>query len=123
MQLFTAGAGRFHQAPFPDGPNVEVLLDDDADGRRLSAAHVMIAPGAAMPDHDHGESEALIVPLAGELVISDDKQKLEIRAGVVVHLDRGERVRVDNHSEHPASLIAVFAPAAFIGAFADWPTI
>ncbi|MGH3570557.1 MAG: hypothetical protein ACRDS0_40700 [Pseudonocardiaceae bacterium] len=36
---------------------------------RLAAAHVTIPPGGGMPEHTHGESTALVIPLAGELLI------------------------------------------------------
>ena len=75
-----------------------------------------------MPEHEHGESEALVVPLAGELLVSSGDQQEEAAPGVVVLLVRGERVRLDNQTGDPTSLLAVFAPGSFVRALATWPT-
>lgn len=61
MRINESGGGPVHLAPFPDGPSVEVLVDDGVEGRQLASAKVTLAPGAAMPEHDHGESEALVI--------------------------------------------------------------
>lgn len=66
MQISEYGTGPHHRAPFPDGPVVEILTDTGAGHRQLAAVRVEIPAGGSMPEHDHGESETLVVPLEGE---------------------------------------------------------
>ncbi len=121
MQIVAIGSGPLHQAPFSTGPAAEILVDERPETGQLAAAHVVLPAGGAMPEHEHGESEALVVPLAGELVISSGNQHEKITPGVVGRLARGERVRLENQSSDPVSLLAVFAPGHFLPALASWP--
>lgn len=121
MQIVATGSGPVHQAPFPSGPAAEILIDERPGTGRLAAAHVVLPPGGGMPEHEHGESEALVVPLTGELVIVSGDQQEKVAPGVVVLLARGERVRLANDTSAPVSLLAVFAPASFVRALSSWP--
>ena len=39
-------------APFPNGPNVEILVGEPAaDGGNLAAVHILLPPGTQMPTH------------------------------------------------------------------------
>lgn len=122
MGVVTAGTGPLHQAPLPAGPTAEVLIDQDSGGGQLAAAQVVIPPGGGMPEHDHGDSAALIVPLAGELVISSGSQQEKVMPGIMVLLERGERVHLANQGDEPVILLAVFAPGGFAQTLAGWPT-
>ena len=122
MRMVAAGAGPVHQAPFPHGPAAEVLIDDRAGGGRLGAAYVTIPPGGRMPEHAHVESTALVVPLAGELLITSGEHEERVTSGVVL-LDQGERVRLTNATDQPVSLLAMFAPAGFVRALSGWPVM
>ena len=121
MRVLPIGAGTVRQAPFPDGPAAEVLVDEQVGGGQLAAAHVTIPPGGAMPDHAHGESTALVVPLTGELLIASGQHQEQVTQGVVVLLDHRERVRLANETNEPVTLLAVFAPAGFVRALSSWP--
>lgn len=122
MRVFPTGSGPVHQAPFPDGPSAEVLVDEESAGGQLAAAYVTIPAGGNMPEHTHGESTAVIVPFTGELLIRSGQHEEKVAPGVVVLLDQGERVSVSNETSQPVSMLGVFAPAGFIGALASWPT-
>ncbi len=121
MRINESGGGPVHLAPFPDGPSVEVLVDDGVEGRQLASAKVTLAPGAAMPEHDHGESEALVISIAGELVFSGADGEQRLTPGAVGHIARGERVRVENRSDQESSMMVVFTPPSFVRALMDWP--
>lgn len=112
MRINESGGGPVHLAPFPDGPSVEVLVDDGVEGRQLASAKVTIAPG---------ESEALVISIPGELVFSGADGEQRLTPGAVGHIARGERVRVENRSNQEASMIAVFTPSSFVRALMDWP--
>lgn len=120
MRINKSGEGPVHLA-FPDGPRIEVLVDDGVEGRQLASAKVTIAPGATMPEHDHGESEALVMSIAGVLVFSGADGEQRLTPGAVGHIARGERVRVENRSDSGGvSMIAVFTPPSFVRALMDW---
>ena len=122
MRVVATGIGPARQAPFPNGPLAEVLIDEHAGAGQLGVAHVTIPPGGGMPEHAHGESTVLIVPLAGELLIASGEHQEKVTPGVVVLLDHSERVRLANQTSEPVCLLAVFAPAGFVRALASWPT-
>ncbi len=109
MRVVRAETGPLRLAPVQTRPTAQVLIEADAGGGQLTATQVVIPPGGRMPEHDHGDSAALVVPLAGELVIASASQQEKVTAGVVVLLDRGERVRLTNPTGEPITLIAVFA--------------
>lgn len=121
MRVLTTGSGPVHQAPFPNGPTAQVLVDEQSASGQLAAAYVTIPAGGNMPEHAHGESTALVVPLTGELLIRSGQHEEIVAPGVVVLLDQGERVSLSNETSQPISMLGVFAPAGFIGAVASWP--
>lgn len=123
MRIVAVDAVPAHRAPFPNGPVAAVLVDEQAGAGRLAAAHVTIPPGSGMPEHAHGESTALVVPLTGELLIVSGDHEQTVRSGVVVLLDQGERVRLANLTGEPVTVLAVFAPAGFISALSSWPAL
>lgn len=122
MRVLTTGSGPVHQAPFPNGPTAQVLVDEQSASGQLAAAYVTIPAGGGMPEHAHGESTALVVPLTGELVIRSGQHEEKVATGVVVLLDQGERVSLSNQTSEPVSMLGLFVPAGFIRALNNWPT-
>jgi len=116
MRGLATGSGPVHQAPFPNGPTAQVLVDEQSARGQLAAAYVTIPARGTMPEHAHGESTALVVPLTGELLIRSGQHEGKVAPGVVVLLDQGERVSLSNETRQPVSMLAVFAPAGFIRA-------
>lgn len=121
MRIIGTGTGPFHQAPFRNGPAAEVLIDEQAGAGQLAAAQVTIPPGGGMPEHAHGESTTLVVPLTGELLIASGEHQEKVTQGVVVLLDYEERVSLTNQTSQPVTLLAVFAPAGFVRTLTNWP--
>jgi 3-phenylpropionate/trans-cinnamate dioxygenase ferredoxin subunit len=109
MRVVRAGTGPLHLAPVSARPMAQVLMGEDAGGGQLAATQVVIPARAGMSERDHGDSAALVVPLAGELVICSGSQQEKVTPGTVVLLDRGERVQLTNPTGEPVTLIAVFA--------------
>ncbi|MEZ5077564.1 MAG: cupin domain-containing protein [Solirubrobacterales bacterium] len=115
------GAGEQRRPGIPDGPLAEVLIGPDR-GLGVGAVQITVAPGAGMPVHDHGPSDALLIPLAGAVRLLDaDGRAFEAGAGTVVAIPRGERVRLENVGSEEARLVAVFSPADFVGDVQRWP--
>ncbi len=121
MQVFEYGSGSLHKAPMPNGPTVQLVVDAKDPERRMSAARVFIPAGCAMAQHDHGESEALVLGVEGTLFLVDDEAANELAPGTMIHIKRGDKVRVENRGSSPASMLAVFTPASFVDKLAGWP--
>ena len=67
-----------------------------------------------MPRHSHGESDAVIITLEGELVLVSSYGGVErLVAGMVATVAAHERISVGNHTAQPASMLVCFAPPAF----------
>lgn len=100
---------------------IEVLVEPGLSGiEHLAAVRMTIPPGAAMPRHDHGESEALLVPLAGELLLVGVDGRVErLAAGMLAVVAAHERISVENPGGEPATVLMCFAPATFVGALGD----
>lgn len=99
--------GALRQALTPAGPTVEALIDQTPEGGRLAVAEIVIPPGVGTREHDHGGSEALLVPLDGVLAVTSGTQRRDISSGMVVLLDRGERIQLSNQTIEPFTMIVV----------------
>lgn len=91
---------------------VRSLIDHAAEGGRMSVTEVDIPPGEELREHDHGGSEALLVPLAGVLAMVSGVQREDITTGMVALLDKGERVSLSNQTSEPFTMIVVFTSAS-----------
>jgi quercetin dioxygenase-like cupin family protein len=87
----------------------------------VAAARVTLPPGGGMPEHDHGESAALVAVQRGRIVMRAGGEERELEVGAVAAIDVGERVSLRNPGDEPASLLAVFTPAGFARTLAAWP--
>lgn len=129
--------GALQRALTPAGPTVEALIDQTPDGGRLAVTEIVIPPGVGMREHDHGGSEALLVPLDGVLAVTSGTQRRDISSGMVVLLGRGERVQLSNLTSEPFTMIVVFTsvfepptadrgtdvPGGVPGAVAQWVAV
>lgn len=109
------------RAPIPDGPTVATLTAADSSDQ-VAAIHVEIPVGGGMPEHDHGASEIILIPLSGSTEVRQDGQTRTLSAGMIAHIGVGERVRLVNPGPGPASLMVVASPPEFAGRLAKWPT-
>lgn len=123
VKRFEIGHGDRRQAPMPGGPSAEVLFGGEAD-ERLGAVHVVVPPGAALPAHEHGESESLLISLEGRALLSDAEQggaTVELEPGAMATIPVGHKVELRNEDGDPARLLAVFSPADFVTGVRAWP--
>lgn len=109
------------RAPIPGGPTAATLTPAGISGQ-IAAIHVEIPTGGGMPEHDHGASEILLIPLSGSTEIRHDGQGRTLSPGAVAHIARGERVSLANPGSGPVSLMVVAAPPDFARRLAAWPT-
>ena len=78
-----------------------------------AAIHLTVKGGARMPEHDHGESDSLLIPLTGRLILRGRATETQLECGMVAFVATGERVSVENPTTAPASMIVCFAPPTF----------
>ena len=120
MRIIEPGSGAVRAAPIEGGPRAEVLLGGESD--RLAAARVVLLPGGGMPEHDHGEWEALVVGQSGEVLLRSGEWEEILDEGKMALIGIGEKVSVENPSaSEQATLLAFFAPPEFVGTLGSWP--
>lgn len=102
---------------------IDVLVEPrSADMDQLAVVRVTIPAAATMPRHDHGKSEAVLIPLAGELLLSGPDGRVErLQVGTLATVSAHERVSVQNPGAQPASMLVCFAPPAFVEALRREP--
>lgn len=122
MHVAETGTVVRRQAPLPGGPNVGILIAPDVS-EQVAVAHVEIPPGGGMPEHDHGDSEIVLIPLAGSVELRHDGVSRTLTAGSAAHIATGERVALANTGTQPASLMVVASPPQFAESLASWPAV
>ena len=107
MRIIRAEGAELQRDLTPAAPTVEALIGQTSGGGRLDITEIVIPPGVGMREHDHGGSEALLVPLDGVLAVTSGTQRRDISSGMVVLLMRGERVQLSNLTSEPFTMIVV----------------
>lgn len=123
MLVSRIGTQPARSAPIPNGPRVEVLLDERGGEDRFSAASVELAPGAGMPEHSHGDSGVVLFVREGQVELSSGAEKQTLETGSIVRIRADERIGVRNPSADITRLLVVFSPPGFIGTFDNWPRV
>jgi hypothetical protein len=114
LRRFRTGERKLGRAPFPGGPGAEVLVGTEDDWP-MGVAHVVIPAGGGMPEHEHGSSAAMVLPLDQPVVMVDvnEPAELEARPGDVVTIPVADLVEVRNRGEADTTIAAVFNPPEF----------
>lgn len=125
IQQSMIGAGTRRRPPVPGAPLAEVVLGA-ADDAPVGLVHVSVPPGGGMPEHDHGPSTIVLVPLTGtaQLIdVADGERVLELEHGAVTTIPVGRRVRLHNPGSDPADLLVIVSPPDFARRIAQWPAL
>ncbi|MEH0421203.1 cupin domain-containing protein [Streptomyces sp. B21-083] len=120
MHVAKTGTAVRRRAPLPGGPTAEALIAPGVS-EQVAVVHVEIPPGGCLPEHDHGSSQIVLVPLSGTVELSHDGESRTLVAGSVAHIATGERVALANPGTEPASLMVVASPPQFAERLASWP--
>jgi len=96
--------------------DIEVLVEPGLnETEHLAAAQLTVPPGATVPRHCHGEAEALLVPLAGEvLLVGIDGRVERLAEGTLAVIAAHERISVRNPGVESASVLVCFAPETLV---------
>lgn len=122
MHVAEISASPRRRAPVPGGPTAALLITATKTSDQVAVLHVELPAGAGMPEHDHGASQIVLIPLAGSVELHHDGQARTLMAGMAAaHIAIGERVGLANPGTEPASLMVVASPPEFAGRLASWP--
>lgn len=97
------------------GAAVEILIEPrTSEIDQFAVIRATLPPGTPMPRHSHGDSDALIIPLDGELLLVSGYGCVErLAPGMLVTVAAHERISVENNTERPASMLVCLAPPTF----------
>ncbi len=95
---------------------IEILIEPrTSETRHFAVIRVTVPPATTMPRHSHGDSEALLIPLDGELLLVSGYGCVErLVPGKLATVAAHERISVENHTAQPASMLVCFAPTTFV---------
>lgn len=122
LKQFAVGDGKRVRAPISNGPTAEVLIGADQDWP-MGVAHVVIPAGGGMPEHEHGDSAAMVIPLERPVVIVDvaEGREFEVSPRSVVAIPVGDLAEVRNPADVDAPIMVVFDPPDFTRQLNSWP--
>lgn len=122
MQIADTTEAARHKAPIPNGPTATLLVTEESSDQ-VAVFQLELAPGSAMPEHDHGASEIVLIPAAGTLELSHNGETKKLTAGTTVaHVAIGDRVGLANPGTEPAKVTIVASPPEFARHLATWPS-
>ena len=91
-------------------------------GTPVAVLHVTLPVGGRLPEHDHGPSHVVLIPLHGRVRLHHDGDDHGLGRGTAAHIGVGERISLINRGTEPAELVVVAAPPDFAAALSGWPT-
>lgn len=120
MELCRQGEG-LQRSPRQGGPVVTVLFGGDPGGPDVGVVRVDVPPGGGMPEHTHGGSDVVLVPVEGTVVISQGSESITVETGSAALVRKDEAVSLANPGEETAQVIVAAGPADFVAGIRDWP--
>ncbi|WP_030899670.1 cupin domain-containing protein [Streptomyces sp. NRRL F-5126] len=120
MHVADSGSTQRRRAPIPGGPVAAPLMDTTTSDR-VAVVHVEIPAGGGMPEHDHGPSQIVLIPLSGPVELRHGTELHTLTPGAAAHIDTGERVSLANPGTDTVSLMVVASPPEFASRLAAWP--
>lgn len=121
MDIVDVATAPARRAPLPDGPTVRPLFGSDS-ATPVAVLHVTLPAGGRLPEHDHGPSHVVLIPLQGQVRLHHDGNEHDLGPGTATHISVGERVSLANPGAGAAELLVVAAPSDFAAVLSAWPT-
>ncbi|HYH68090.1 MAG TPA: cupin domain-containing protein [Urbifossiella sp.] len=102
------------------GHGFRVVLGDS----HSQAAQMTLAPGEAEggPDNRHRGADQWLFVVSGAGVAVVEGERVELREGTLVLVERGERHEVRNTGDTPLRTLNVYVPPAYTDGGDDLPT-
>lgn len=109
------------RSPGVNGPSAEALITSGVS-ELIGVLHLEIPAGVALPEHDHGASQIVLIPLSGALELRQGAHRLPLSYGMAAHVGLGERVGLANPDNVPATVMVIASPPEFVDRIATvWP--
>lgn len=122
MHVTDIGSATRRRAPVADGPTVAPLTTPETSDR-VAVVHMELPAGGRMPEHDHGPSQIVLIPVSGSVELRHGEDVHALGPGSAAHIGTGERVALANPGSEPASLMVVASPPEFASRLSAWPTV
>ena len=111
------------RAPGANGPSAEPLITSSVS-ESIGVVHLEIPAGVAMPEHDHGASQIMLIPLSGALELRQGEHRSRLKCGTAAHIGVRERVGLANLEDGPATVMVIASPPQFADRIASaWPAV
>lgn len=121
MQLRKASDSPVGQAPLPDSPTITVYFGGgEGESADVGVVRVVVPPGAGMPPHRHNGSDIVLVPVAGQVRLSQASESIDVHVGDAAFIGKDEVVSLTNPGEQEAELIVAAGPATFVSTVRSW---
>jgi quercetin dioxygenase-like cupin family protein len=120
MLIADSGNTPRRQAPLPGGPSVAPLVPTGTS-ERVAVLHMELPVGGSLPEHGHGPSEIVLVPLSGTITVGHEGGTSRLAPGGTAHIATGERVSLANAGDEPARLMIIASPPDFAAHPESWP--
>jgi len=121
MELIRAGEGAQRRPPTPNAPTIEVLFGGGDESPDVGVLRLSVPAGAAIPEHDHGGSDVVLLPVAGSVEISDAAGTITVGVGDAALVRKQERVSLRNPASSDAEVIVAAGPPTFVASIRAWP--
>lgn len=95
-------------APSTDGPSKKLLVKEPG----LTMLYLTVAPGQAMPEHNHPGCHVTIQGMVGEATVLLDGEAHVLRSRELLCFDGGRTVSPGNRSSEPAAVLITLAEVA-----------
>lgn len=104
-----------------NAPLASVIVGAEA-GLRMGVVETRVPAGAVMPEHGHGNSEVVLIILAGHgrIISGPDDTVTELDRDGVVTIPAGQHVRVENPGTEEVRMLVVLTPPDFTNAVGGW---
>lgn len=109
------------RSPGINGPSAEPLITTGIS-ELIGVIHLVIPAGVAIPEHDHGASQIVLIPLSGSLELRQGEHRRPLSYGMAAHIGVGERIGLANLDAVPATVMLIASPPQFVHRIATtWP--
>lgn len=121
MELRKHGDALVRKPPVDGAPTITILFGGDPGGPAVGVVQVEVPPGGRMPEHRHGGSDVVLVPVAGTVTISKGTESITVNTGDAALVSKDEAVSLANGGAEPARIVVAAGPADFVAQIRQWP--
>ena len=87
-----------------------IFSEEELGGRSPLLSVITLQPGESISEHSHTENGEIYFVLSGSMTVTDDEESRELHPGDAEFCADGHRHSARNHTDAPASFLAVILP-------------